>query len=510
MLFYNIETDSTTTGANVTLATPEKTVLRITGAITSIDTITAPSSAQYFILRNETGNAVTITQSGNIVTGVNDSIDIEDSASVSVLYDTVESKWVLVGGSGGGSSNAIDVVYDNNSSSLLATNVQAAIDEIDGTLSTALQPSDILDEDNFATDSSAKAPSQASVKKYVDNSQDNLFYGDNNNFEVTIGDYVLFDDESCSIVDGVGGSPYGLTASNSGSSTALNGLNSLYLTWSNLEYGPPAFLSTDTGCGEGVSVDFILPKKFLGLPTKELVICFNYQTTGDTAAERFNVAVIQVDDLAVVLNAEIATTDKRDRTCFNFNGQTNDAKDDYRLAFFVNTTDPVGVDLNLILDDILIRRKEAVNALARVAIFEKTTNQNFSSGAFTDLIYQSNVQTESFVTKGVDNKTFTINESGRYKITYDIAFAQTTNFLTALNNQITVLKNPGGFVVGSSLDVFSFDTGSMKKVSQLNGVAQGSFIVGETFILRAYTQTTPAETQSNSAGGQKIIIEKID
>ncbi|MCB1712738.1 MAG: hypothetical protein KDH96_09770, partial [Candidatus Riesia sp.] len=119
VLLYNFEDDSVSTGANVTLDTPEKTVKSVSNvSLSSIDMITAPSLGdQFFILTNKTGAVVTVnnltgaTPANQIITGTGDNLDMAINASLSLYYDTNSSKWRVVGGSGGG-AGTLQEIYD--------------------------------------------------------------------------------------------------------------------------------------------------------------------------------------------------------------------------------------------------------------------------------------------------------------------------------------------------------------------------------------------------------------
>lgn len=111
---------NTTAGADQTLGTPAKLILRSTGALTSIAGFTTPSSPQIFIWENVTGGEVTIrndsvaTAANRIITGTGGDIAIKNGASLWLAYDTTSSRWRVIGGSGGG--GALKAGVDNISS----------------------------------------------------------------------------------------------------------------------------------------------------------------------------------------------------------------------------------------------------------------------------------------------------------------------------------------------------------------------------------------------------------
>lgn len=115
--FGDMEIDSATTGADQVLGTPTKTIKKLTNAsLTSVKSITAPASAQIFILENNTGgnidirsNDLTATAADRIITGTGSDLTLLEGASLLFAYDTDSNFWRIVGGSGGGSSLTIDV-----------------------------------------------------------------------------------------------------------------------------------------------------------------------------------------------------------------------------------------------------------------------------------------------------------------------------------------------------------------------------------------------------------------
>lgn len=129
-LNLTITTDNTTTGANVALACPTTSILRITNAgLTSIETIVAPSAAKDWVLINDTGVDVVMkdntgtTAANRILTGLNGPYTLKSGASVRVVYDTTAQRSRLLGvdatASSGGSSFtkvfAINGPFENSS-----------------------------------------------------------------------------------------------------------------------------------------------------------------------------------------------------------------------------------------------------------------------------------------------------------------------------------------------------------------------------------------------------------
>lgn len=106
------EEDSTSTGANQTLALFTKLTKKVnSGTLTSIAGITAPTNVRLGVLMNTGGTAITIrnqsasaTAGNRIITGTGGDIILKDGASLWFAYDTLSTRWRIVGGSGGGSS----------------------------------------------------------------------------------------------------------------------------------------------------------------------------------------------------------------------------------------------------------------------------------------------------------------------------------------------------------------------------------------------------------------------
>lgn len=101
----NIQTDSTTTGANATVSSVTKSYLELTNAsLTSVDMITAGSAGQLLVLSNRTGSSVVVnnetgaTASNRILTGTGANLTLSNNASLVIIYNTTSSRWMIVGG----------------------------------------------------------------------------------------------------------------------------------------------------------------------------------------------------------------------------------------------------------------------------------------------------------------------------------------------------------------------------------------------------------------------------
>lgn len=129
-----ISTDSTTTGANATLSSPTTPFVRLTNAsLTSIDTISAPVSGRVLTIENFTGNVVTFNNdtgantANRIYTGTKAPLTVSDQASIIVKYDSVNSRWMVIGGtgSGTGTGGGLDTFYTEDMEALANTSTFA-------------------------------------------------------------------------------------------------------------------------------------------------------------------------------------------------------------------------------------------------------------------------------------------------------------------------------------------------------------------------------------------------
>lgn len=102
--------NSVATGANAAVTNPTRSFVRLTNAsLTSIGTIGAASAdGTLAVLVNSTGSAFTIvneyapgTAADRIITGTGADITVEIGASVFIAYDLTNSRWRVIGGSGG-------------------------------------------------------------------------------------------------------------------------------------------------------------------------------------------------------------------------------------------------------------------------------------------------------------------------------------------------------------------------------------------------------------------------
>lgn len=99
---YDISSD-TATGSGTTLTTPASSIVRLTNSgLASISMIPAGEQGQSLILINSTGNAISLldnagaTAADRILTGNQLNLILNDEASLQLLYDTTEARWMVV------------------------------------------------------------------------------------------------------------------------------------------------------------------------------------------------------------------------------------------------------------------------------------------------------------------------------------------------------------------------------------------------------------------------------
>lgn len=103
----SFSTDAATTGSNANVASPATPAVRLTNAsLASIDTILSPVAGRVITLVNHSGNTVTVnndtgaTAANRILTGTKAAIQLADEASLILKYDSTDSRWLVIGGTG--------------------------------------------------------------------------------------------------------------------------------------------------------------------------------------------------------------------------------------------------------------------------------------------------------------------------------------------------------------------------------------------------------------------------
>lgn len=106
------EATDTTTGPNVTLSAPTSPYLSlINSGSTSIDMIVNNGDSSFLVLTNRKGNSIDInndtgaTASNRIITGTGSFLTLENNASITLAYSNANSRWMVVGGTGGGNAS---------------------------------------------------------------------------------------------------------------------------------------------------------------------------------------------------------------------------------------------------------------------------------------------------------------------------------------------------------------------------------------------------------------------
>jgi hypothetical protein len=111
LAFYakNSAVDNTTTGANASIPLPASTGIRLTNSsLSSVTNLVASTDGRILVLINDTTGTIVIRENtggaaGNrFITGTGADLTLADGAALLLWYDTVNSKWRIIGGAGGG------------------------------------------------------------------------------------------------------------------------------------------------------------------------------------------------------------------------------------------------------------------------------------------------------------------------------------------------------------------------------------------------------------------------
>lgn len=134
-------TNDATTGSTVTLAAVTASVIRLTGAISTLQMIPAGFNAQPVTLINRTGsdfvvsNASGATPANQILTGTAANLTFKNNSSLQLYYDSTTQKWQVVGQAAGAGSGTPGLP---NSSFILISGSES------GTGYTALSTDDVI------------------------------------------------------------------------------------------------------------------------------------------------------------------------------------------------------------------------------------------------------------------------------------------------------------------------------------------------------------------------------
>lgn len=106
--FILSQASNSQSGTAITLTTPTTIAVRLTNAsLVSITGITAPTVNTLVVLKNTTGATITIinnsgTVSEKILTGSGTNLSMVNNSAIFLYYDTTQSIWMIIGGSGSG------------------------------------------------------------------------------------------------------------------------------------------------------------------------------------------------------------------------------------------------------------------------------------------------------------------------------------------------------------------------------------------------------------------------
>jgi hypothetical protein len=130
----HVTTDSTTTGANA-LVTATTGVIRLTNAsLTSVSAINNVVDGQSITLINATGHSITVVNDGGasasslkIYTGTGADVTLANKSSLLLKYNTGESRWLVIGGTGSGSGGTTTAGAPGDVDVLLTQNFDTAV-----------------------------------------------------------------------------------------------------------------------------------------------------------------------------------------------------------------------------------------------------------------------------------------------------------------------------------------------------------------------------------------------
>lgn len=114
---FKQQVDAGTTGAAATVALSQVYTAFTNGSLSSIAMISSPTDAQIFIWTNKTGVPVQIlndsgaTAANRILTGTGLDLTFDVDATVWGIYNTNDTRWQIIGGSGGGGGSSLPINY---------------------------------------------------------------------------------------------------------------------------------------------------------------------------------------------------------------------------------------------------------------------------------------------------------------------------------------------------------------------------------------------------------------
>jgi hypothetical protein len=205
-LSLGVSSDTTTTGAAATLTAAAPIVVLSNASLTSIQNLSSTSNT-VIIKNGKASGTLTITNNSGgtaanrIVTGTGTDLTMANGAGILLAYDTVNSRWQVIGGSGGGASAVTYTDYTKGAAPAVpsAGNSRLFLNT-DGR-------SYIEDENGFFTDIGG-ATGTVGNREYIANT--NARYGTSS--------WNLYNDSAATPVDLTGGVTTGLTLTRTTSS----------------------------------------------------------------------------------------------------------------------------------------------------------------------------------------------------------------------------------------------------------------------------------------------------
>ena len=99
--------EAATVTAGVLTPSTDKPIQRIIASSTNLDTIANPIAGEFKIIINETASPINVTNNTgasttSIYTGTGAPITLSSNASLTLVYDATLTRWMIVGGTGGG------------------------------------------------------------------------------------------------------------------------------------------------------------------------------------------------------------------------------------------------------------------------------------------------------------------------------------------------------------------------------------------------------------------------
>lgn len=148
--FILTEANDATSGSAVTLSIPSHGIKRLTsGTLVSVGGIDQPVNGQVLVVYNDTGVTVTIlnedgstTAAERIFTGTGADISLSNNAALWLAYSTGETRWIVVGGSGGVATlGAIGATPNANGATITGStlNLEPASASFGGVVTTGTQ-----------------------------------------------------------------------------------------------------------------------------------------------------------------------------------------------------------------------------------------------------------------------------------------------------------------------------------------------------------------------------------